>query len=318
MDIGYNNINNMNKFDTDNYKKALYDLRRDLKVFINEENNNPILLRFAWHDAGTYDKDTKKGGANGSIRFDGELNHGANAGLIKARGQLQKFKDKYPILSFADIIHMASAVGIELAGGPVIKMRYGRIDADKPATEGNLPDALPPFAGGRDKSPEDHLTAIFHRMGFNDREIVALSGAHTLGRNFNERSGTTANGYTKPTRYTTKNSIARYDNKNGIGMQGGRSWTKQWLTFDNSYFTHARDNRRGSDDSKDELTWLPTDAVLATHPKYSKYFELYARSQDAFFVDFAESYRRLSELGSEWVVPGGIMIEDTDIPKSRL
>lgn len=28
----------------------------------------------------------------------------------------------------------------------------------------------------------EHLREVFYRMGFNDREIVALSGAHTLGR----------------------------------------------------------------------------------------------------------------------------------------
>jgi hypothetical protein len=34
-----------------------------------------------WHDAGTYDATTKTGGANGSIRNEEELNHGANNGL---------------------------------------------------------------------------------------------------------------------------------------------------------------------------------------------------------------------------------------------
>ena len=30
---------------------------------------------------------------------------------------------------------------------------------------------------------------VFYRMGFNDQEIVALSGAHTLGRAWKNRSG---------------------------------------------------------------------------------------------------------------------------------
>ena len=33
------------------------------------------------------------------------------------------------------------------------------------------------------------------KQGFNDQEIVALSGAHTLGRAFSERSGTVEQGY---------------------------------------------------------------------------------------------------------------------------
>lgn len=39
-----------------------------------------------WHDAGTYDKNIKewpqRGGANGSLRYEIELKHAANAGII--------------------------------------------------------------------------------------------------------------------------------------------------------------------------------------------------------------------------------------------
>lgn len=34
-----------------------------------------------WHDAGTYDVNTKTGGPNGSIRFEEEYSHGSNNGL---------------------------------------------------------------------------------------------------------------------------------------------------------------------------------------------------------------------------------------------
>lgn len=43
-----------------------------------------IQVRLGWHDAGTYDKNIaewpKCGGGNGSLRFEIELKHGANAG----------------------------------------------------------------------------------------------------------------------------------------------------------------------------------------------------------------------------------------------
>ena len=35
----------------------------------------------------------------------------------------------------------------------------------------------------------EHLRHVFYRQGFNDQEIVALSGAHTIGRAFPNRSG---------------------------------------------------------------------------------------------------------------------------------
>lgn len=38
-------------------------------------------------------------------------------------------------------------------------------------------------------SAAEHLRAVFYRQGFNDQEIVALSGSHTLGRAHKDRSG---------------------------------------------------------------------------------------------------------------------------------
>ena len=52
-----------------------------------------------------------------------------------------------------------------------------------------------PRAGGgapypdKAKDAAHHLRNVFHRMGFTDQEIVALSGAHTLGRAYPNRSG---------------------------------------------------------------------------------------------------------------------------------
>ena len=56
--------------------------------------------------------------ANGSIRFEQELGHGANAGLSKP------FKEKYPEISWADLIQLASVTAVELAGGPLIPIRF--------------------------------------------------------------------------------------------------------------------------------------------------------------------------------------------------
>lgn len=92
----------------------------------------------------------------------------------------------------------------ELAGGPVIPMRYGRVDARGPddcPPEGNLPgkETLSNrrqcfVAGGAPypanaEGPAKHLRDVFYRMGLTDQEIVALSGAHTIGRAYPSRSG---------------------------------------------------------------------------------------------------------------------------------
>lgn len=57
-----------------------------LATLLKEKNCTPIMVRLAWHDSGTYDNSKKDlpfpqaGGADGSIRFAPEINHGANAG----------------------------------------------------------------------------------------------------------------------------------------------------------------------------------------------------------------------------------------------
>jgi len=295
--------------DVEKYTSALLACRDDLRDYISDSNTNPIMLRTAWHDAGS------ASGANGSIRFEAELAHGGNAGLAKVIKFLEPFKNKYPILSWADIIQMAGACAVETAGGPKIPMRYGRIDGDKPADKEILPGALPPWKEG---DAAKHMRAIFGAMGFGDREVVALSGAHTLGRAFKERSGTVDHGYGSGTKFTMPPSCPRFDGQPGMGMSGGMSWTKNWLSFDNTYFTQPRAVAHGGPgkDMKDELLWLPTDSVLVTDPGFAKYFKLYAASQDAFFQDYAEAHRRLSEVGSKWAVPGGIMLPE--FPKSRL
>jgi catalase (peroxidase I) len=46
------------------------------------------------------------------------MSHDANAGLKKGLGYLKPFHDKYPRLSWADLIQLAGATAIEAAGGP--------------------------------------------------------------------------------------------------------------------------------------------------------------------------------------------------------
>ena len=78
---------------------------------------------------------------------------------------------------------------VQVAGGPKIDMRYGRTDLpeDQCGDTDGLPAGNAPFPDS--DGPAGHLRNVFYHMGFNDQEIVALSGAHTLGRAFKNRSG---------------------------------------------------------------------------------------------------------------------------------
>ncbi|CAE6937687.1 nasB [Symbiodinium natans] len=303
--------------------KALKD---DLFKFVDKMNCNPILLRLAWHDAGTYDKSKTdfgdRGGANGSIRFSPEITMGANNGLDKAVKYLEPFKADYPLVSYADLYQMAAAVSIEHAGGPKIDMKYGRKDATGPdacpgrqsrgtADNAGLPDAEPgsegKFGCGA-TDPATHLRNIFYRMGFDDKGIVALSGAHTIGRAFKERSGTVKEGYGESNGcpYTKALPVScpiRHDGKAGVGMPGGKSWTSKWLKFDNEYFQPSVYEEKDAN-----LLWLSTDRCLHQDEGFKKYFMQYREDQGAFFKDFADAYKQLSEQGAEFEPAGGISI----------
>ncbi|KAF4377619.1 hypothetical protein G4B88_006899 [Cannabis sativa] len=234
------------------YLKEVEKARRDLRALISSKNCAPIMLRLAWHDAGTYDVNTKTGGPNGSIRNEHELGHGANSGLKIAISLCEEVKSKHPKITYADLYQLAGVVAVEVTGGPTIDFVPGRKDSLESPEEGRLPDA---------KQGVSHLKDIFYRMGLSDKDIVALSGGHTLGKAHPDRSG--------------------FDGP----------WTSEPLKFDNSYFVELL---KGESEG---LLKLPTDIALLDDPAFRGYVELYAKDEDAFFKDYAESHKKLSELG---------------------
>ncbi len=76
-------------------------------------------------------------------------------------------------VSLADLIAHAGARAVFITGGPIVpNLPIGRVDAGGPDPEGRL---VAETAG------VDALKANFAAKGFSVREMVALSGAHTLG-----------------------------------------------------------------------------------------------------------------------------------------
>lgn len=234
------------------YVKEIEEARRDLRSFITNKKCAPLMLRLAWHDAGTYDAKTRTWGPNGSIRNQQELNHAANKGLKTAVELCEEVKVKHPKVSYADLYQLAGVVAVEVTGGPTIQFVPGRKDSLESPQEGRLPDA---------KQGASHLREIFYRMGLTDKDIVALSGGHTLGKAHKDRSN----------------------------FEG--QWTRDPLKFDNSYFVELMKLE------SNDLLKLPTDKALVDDPAFRKYVELYAKDENAFFRDYATSHKKLSELG---------------------
>lgn len=237
----------------------------------------PVLLRLAWHASGTYDKLTNTGGSNGAtMRFAPEGDHGANAGLKAARDFLEPVKEAFPWITYSDLWILAGVCAIQEMQGPKIPYRAGRTDRDVSfcTPDGRLPDA------SKDRS---HIRAIFGRMGFDDRAMVALSGAHALGRCHTDRSG--------------------YDGP----------WTFSPTTLTNDYFKLLLEEKwaykkwngpkQFEDVKTKSLMMLPTDMELVKDKSFKQYTDLYARDNEAFFKDFSSSVVTLFELGVPFEQP---------------
>jgi peroxiredoxin len=209
------------------------------------------------------------------MRYEAEGGDPANAGLQHARVFLESVKEKHPWITYADLWTLAGVVAIKEMGGPTIPWKGGRtdyVDDSKLPPRGRLPDAA---------QGADHIRWIFNRMGFNDREIVALSGAHNLGRCHSDRSGFEGAWVNNPTRFS--NQYFRLL----LSLQ----WKEKTLQNGVVQFMNY------DEDSETELMMLPTDIALTTDPSFRKYVELYAKDKDRFFADFSKVFDKLMELG---------------------
>lgn len=233
----------------------------------------PIILRLSWHCCATYDIISNTGGSNGStMRYVPEITDEGNTGLDIARSALLPVKQKYPRMTFSDLWTLAGTVAIEEMGGPPIVWKCGRFDCRDSRfvpDNGRLPFAY---------KSSSHIRETFTRMGFDDRETVALLGAHGLGR----------------------------CHKRFSGWEG--KWTYDPLKFDNSFFTVLLEEKWSAgkvpETGKDQfynqdksLMMLNTDLELIRDSGYKKWVQQYAEDEELFKADFSNLFAKLLELG---------------------
>ncbi len=200
-------------------------VKRDLRALMTESQEwwpadfghyGGLMIRMAWHSAGTYRSgDGRGGGGSGSQRFAPLNSWPDNTNLDKARRLLWPVKRKYGrMLSWADLMILAGNVALESMGFKTLGFGGGRADIWEPeediywGAEGEWlgderysgdrelesplaavqmgliyvnpegPNGNPdPVASGRD------VRETFGRMGMNDEETVALvAGGHTFGK----------------------------------------------------------------------------------------------------------------------------------------
>ena len=206
------------KLDLAAVKKDLADLMTDSQEWWPADwgHYGGLMIRMAWHSAGTYRAgDGRGGGGTGNQRFAPLNSWPDNVNLDKARRLLWPIKKKYGNkLSWADLMILAGNVALESMGFKTFGFGGGRADIWQPEEDiywGNentwlgdkrysgVRDLENPLAAvqmgliyvnpeGPNGSPDPAASGrdvreTFARMGMNDEETVALvAGGHTFGK----------------------------------------------------------------------------------------------------------------------------------------
>jgi len=205
-------------------------LKADLKALMTESqawwpadwgHYGGLMIRMAWHSAGSYRSADGRGGGNtGNQRFAPLNSWPDNGNLDKARRLLWPIKKKYGNrISWADLMLLAGTMAYESMGLPSYGFAFGRPDIWHPEKDvywGAEKEWLAPSDGryenvadpatlanplaavqmgliyvnpeGVNGKPDPLATAAqvretFARMGMDDEETVALTaGGHTVGK----------------------------------------------------------------------------------------------------------------------------------------
>jgi catalase-peroxidase len=218
MDKEFNYAEEFKKLDLKAVKKDLYTLMTDSKDWWPADYGHygGLLIRMAWHSAGTYRKGDGRGGASsGGQRFPPLNSWPDNVNLDKARRLLWPIKQKYgKKISWADLMILAGNCALESMGFKTFGFGGGRKDIWEPQEdvywgpeaiwlddkrytgERNLENPLAAVQMGliyvNPEGPNgnpDPLAAakdireVFARMAMNDEETVALiAGGHAFGK----------------------------------------------------------------------------------------------------------------------------------------
>lgn len=218
MGEGFNYKEAFLKLDLNSVKKDIEDVLTTSQDWWPADYGHygPLMIRMAWHAAGTYRTGDGRGGAStGNQRFAPLNSWPDNGNLDKARRLLWPIKQKYgKNLSWADLFILTGNVALESMGFKTFGFGGGREDIWEPEEDiywgaedewlGNKrysgvrdledplaavqmgliyvnpegPDGNPdPVASGKD------VRETFARMAMNDYETVALTaGGHTFGK----------------------------------------------------------------------------------------------------------------------------------------
>ncbi|XP_057774704.1 peroxidase 6-like [Salvia miltiorrhiza] len=224
-----------------------------------------------------------------SSERDHDINHSlpGDAFDVVIRAKLKLELECPGVVSCSDILAEATRDLITMVGGPFYPVPLGRrdsLDAHAGDVEGHI---------ARPNMSLTQIIDIFGAKGFSVQEMVALTGAHTIGfshcsefanRIFNfsptqDHDPTMNPDYVAGLRklcanYQKDSTMAAFNDP----MSPGK--------FDNTYYVNLQNG----------LGLLASDQIMATDPRTKPFVDAYAKDQKKFFEDFAKAMEKVSLL----------------------
>ncbi|GER35772.1 peroxidase superfamily protein [Striga asiatica] len=193
------------------------------------------------------------------------------------------------VVSCADILATAARNLVVMAGGPHYNVLLGRKDSltsRASDVKGQLPKPTMTMA---------QMIQIFESKGFTVQEMVALSGAHTIGFSHCKEFKSNIYNYKgsqsgfHPAYYPQfaaglRRACSNYTKNPDLSVVNDIMTPH---TFDNMYYSNV----------KKGLGLLSSDLALSSDPRTRNYVDLYSKNQSAFFDAFAKAMEKLSVYG---------------------
>ncbi|XP_010256954.1 PREDICTED: cationic peroxidase 1-like [Nelumbo nucifera] len=248
-----------------------------------ERRMGASLLRLHFHDCFV-------NGCDGSILLDdttsftGEKTATPNANSLRGFDVIDTIKSQVEsvcagVVSCADILAVAARDSVVALGGPTWTVQLGRRDATTAslsAANSDIPAPTLDLSG---------LISAFSNKGFTAKEMVALSGAHTIGQarctSFRDRIYNETN-INSSFATSLKSKCPSAGGDNNLSPLDATSAT----TFDNAYFTNLVNNKG----------LLHSDQQLYNSGSTDSQVSSYSSNSATFFSDFASAMVKMGNL----------------------
>ncbi|KAI5405210.1 variant 2, Peroxidase 52, partial [Lathyrus oleraceus] len=280
------NANLSTNFYSSSCPKLLSTVKANMQSAISKEARiGASILRLFFHDCFV-------NGCDGSILLDdtptftGEQHAAPNNNSARGFEVIDNIKSAVEnicpgIVSCADILAIAAADSVTILGGPTWNVKLGRRDA-KTASQSAALASIP-----RPTSDLNVLAKMFSDNGLSIKDLVALSGGHTIGQ---ARCTTFRTRIYNETNIDTSFATTRQSNCPNAAGSGDNNLApldlQTPISFDNNYFKNLVQNKGLLHSDQQLFNGGSTDSIVSG----------YSTNPSSFSCDFAAAMIKMGDI----------------------